>query len=145
MSGNEKTAKILGYAGLIPFVVFSVGCWVALPLVSDASQILIAYAALILSFMGAVHWGVAMTYDEENRSKYFIASVIPVLAAWPALFAPETFAFIILIVGFILLIAYDWYVNKPQGLPDWYISMRNVLTVVVVICLNAALVSLHLN
>ena len=145
MTGSETTGKALGYAGLMPFVVFSIGCWIPLPYIDNDPYILITYGAVILSFMGAVHWGVAMTYDEENRSKYFIASVIPVLAAWPALFAPETLAFIILIVGFILLIAYDWYVNKPQGLPDWYISMRNVLTVVVVICLNAALVSLHLN
>lgn len=145
MSGNEKTAKLLGYAGLIPFVVFSTGCWIALPLVSDARQILIAYAALILSFMGAIHWGIAMTYGDEPRSKYFIASVIPALVAWPALLLPEKLAFVILILGFILLIGYDWYVNESQGLPYWYIAMRNNLTVVVIACLTVALISVHMN
>jgi len=66
LTGSETTAKALGYAGLIPFVVFSIGCWIPLPYVTNAPYILITYGAVILSFMGAVHWGVAMAHKDQQ-------------------------------------------------------------------------------
>ena len=138
MPGNETTAKSLGYAGLIPFIVFSIGSWFQLPMISDSTYILTAYAAIILSFMGAIHWGIAMSSSEDQNGKYFIASVIPGLSAWLALLMPQRYAIILLMVGFIALIIYDWSVEKPQRLPGWYIPMRNRLTLVVVMCLMFA-------
>ena len=135
LSGNEKTAKSLGYAGLIPFIIFSIGSWFQLPMISDSTYILTAYAAIILSFMGAIHWGIAMSSSEDQNGKYFIASVIPGLSAWLALLMPQRYAIILLMVGFIALIIYDWSVEKPQRLPGWYIPMRNRLTLVVMMCL----------
>jgi hypothetical protein len=136
LSGKEKTAKLLGYAGLIPFIVFSTGSWFQLPIIPDSTYILTAYAAIILSFMGAIHWGVAMSSTEVHSGKYFIASVIPGLSAWVALLMPQRYAIVLLMIGFIVLILYDWSVEKPQRLPAWYIPMRNELTLVVMICLT---------
>lgn len=142
LSGNEKTAKSLGYAGLIPFIVFSIGSWFQLPMISDSTYILTAYAAIILSFMGAIHWGVAMSSSDDQNGKYFIASVIPGLSAWLALLMPQRYAIILLMIGFIALIIYDCSVEKPQRLPGWYIPMRIRLTLVVVMCLMFAQLSL---
>jgi hypothetical protein len=142
LPGNETTAKSLGYTGLIPFIVFSIGSWFQLPMISDSTYILTAYAAIILSFMGAIHWGIAMSSSEDQNGKYFIASVIPGLSAWLALLMPQRYAIILLMVGFIALIIYDWSVEKPQRLPGWYIPMRNRLTLVVVMCLMFAQLSL---
>jgi hypothetical protein len=142
LSGNEKTAKSLGYAGLIPFIIFSIGSWFQLPFISDSINILTAYAAIILSFMGAIHWGIAMSRSEYQNGKYFIASIIPGLSAWLALLLPQRYAIILLMIGFIALIIYDWSVEKPQRLPGWYIPMRNRLTLVVVMCLMFAQLSL---
>ncbi len=136
MSGKEKTAKSLGYAGLIPFIVFSIGSWFQLPFISDSTYILTAYAAIILSFMGAIHWGIAMSSTEDQNGKYFVASVIPGLSAWLALLLPQRYAITLLMIGFIALIIYDWSVEKPQRLPGWYIPMRNRLTLVVIMCLT---------
>ena len=136
MSGKEKTAKSLGYAGLIPFIVFSIGSWFQLPIISDSTYILTAYAAIILSFMGAIHWGVAMSNTEEQNGQYLIASVIPGLSAWIALLIPHRYAITLLMIGFIALIIYDWSVEKPQRLPAWYMPMRIRLTIVVIMCLT---------
>ena len=142
MPGNETIAKTLGYAGLIPFIIFSVGSWTGLPYISDSIPILIAYAAIILSFMGAIHWGAAMMRLHDQGSKYFINSIMPALAAWLSLLMPELYALIFLLVGFILLLAYDRYVEKSLGLPDWYIPLRITLTSIVTLCLTAALLSI---
>ena len=145
MSGNELTAKTLGYAGLIPFVIFSIGSWTTLPYIADSTQILISYAAIILSFMGAIHWGVTISNVETNHDKNLVVSVMPALAAWLALLLPVIFALIILFVGFILLIAYELAVAKSQALPNWYISMRIRLTFIVTLCLAGALIAATLN
>ena len=141
MTGSENTAKTLGYAGLIPFVVFSIGCWIPLPYVVNAPDILIAYGAVILSFMGAVHWGAAMVNTDQQRGGYILASVIPALLAWPALLLPHSLALALLLAGFIGLYVYDRSVEKAQLLPVWYIPMRTRLTAIVTICLAVALLS----
>ena len=141
MTGSENAAKTLSYAGLIPFVVFSIGCWIPLPYVVNAPYILIAYGAIILSFMGAVHWGAAMTNTDQQRGSYYIASVIPALIAWPALLLPHSLALALLLVGFIGLYVYDRSVEKAQLFPGWYIPMRARLTTIVSLCLVAAFLS----
>ena len=145
MTGSETTAKALGYAGLIPFLVFSIGCWVPLPYVASAPAILTTYGAVILSFMGAVHWGVAMARKDQHRDNYFIASIIPALIAWAALLLTQAMALVILLVGFIGLYVYDRSVEKAQALPGWYIPMRTRLTAVVVLCLASALLSVTMQ
>lgn len=144
LTANQTSAKILGYAGLIPFVVFAVGSWVSLPYVDDATAILLTYAAVILSFMGAIHWGLAMANNHVHGARYFIASVIPSLLAWLALLLPQPLALALLLFGFIGLLVYDKRVEHSQHLPGWYIPMRIRLTLVVALCLVASLVSVTL-
>jgi hypothetical protein len=140
LSGNESTAKILGYSGLIPFIVLSIASWLQIPLDTDVISMLVTYAAIIFSFMGAVHWGIAISSNQDS-SEYFIVSVIPALIACPALLAPQTYALLLLLFGFIVLYAYDRSVQKEQQLPGWYLPMRKRLTIVVVICLSSALLA----
>jgi len=141
MFGSEKTAKVLGYAGLIPFIILSIASWIEIPYLDNAVYALITYAAIILSFMGAIHWGMAMSKTDNKQSKYFIASVIPALAAWFSLLFTAFFSLIILLTGFISLIIYDLAVEKTQAFPGWYIPMRIRLTFIVVLSLIGALVS----
>lgn len=141
MTGKETLAKTLGYAGLIPFVIFSVGCWIPLPYVTNAADILIAYGAIILSFMGAIHWGIALSDAVEEQGQYLVASVTPALLGWLSLLLPQTWALIILLAGFVGLFVYDRAVEQAQSLPTWYLPMRLNLTVVVAICLLSALIA----
>jgi hypothetical protein len=141
LPGNASTAKLLGYAGLIPFLTFSIGCWLPLPYVTDPLYVLIAYAAIILSFMGAIHWGAAMSSSGNKRSQYLVVSVVPALAAWIALLSPAVAALMILLLGFITLFLYDRAVQRSQAFPAWYIAMRKNLTIVVTLCLASAMLS----
>ena len=141
MPGNEPTAKLLGYAGLIPFIIFSIGCWVPLPYVADPLSVLIAYAAIILSFMGAIHWGAAMPAPGKHSRQHLIVSVVPALAAWMALISSAKLALAIVLFGFIGLYLYDSAAEKSQGFPAWYMPMRKNLTIVVTVCLASAYLS----
>lgn len=53
-------ANLLGAAGLIPFIGTAVGSYYmpeAVHLISDLQSV---YGSIILSFMGGIHWGLAM-------------------------------------------------------------------------------------
>lgn len=130
----------LGYGGLLPFIALAALAggdphhrlaW------SDA---LAGYGAVILSFIGALHWGVAMSapgLDPARRRRAFVWSVVPALLAWPATLLAGSLAPLILLLGFVLHIVQDKMLAEPAGLPVWYLPLRWRLTVVACICLLA--------
>jgi hypothetical protein len=134
----QQLAKLLGYAGLIPFIVFSLGTWVTLPLVDSPHFVLLAYAAIILSFMGAIHWGVAMSRSSKTAQTQLGLSVVPALIGWLALLVVPVYGYLLLILCFSALFLADKSASKAGLFPDWYLPMRMVLTTIVVLCLIVA-------
>jgi hypothetical protein len=132
---------MLGYAGLIPFIVLSISSWLAPPLGAESTDLLVLYAAIILSFMGAVHWGAALVNDGQHSGAHYTASVIPALVAWLAVLTPTPVAITLLLVSFIMLYRHDCRVNDQLGFAAWYLPLRKQLTVVVSICLLVTLLA----
>ena len=137
----EQLAKILGYAGLIPFITFSLGTWFNLAIIDDAHFIVLTYAAVILSFMGAIHWGVAMSINHKMVNTILGLSVIPALLGWLALLIPMLYGYGLLIFSFIILYWADKYISDQGMLPVWYLPMRLVLTSIVVLSLLVSVLS----
>ena len=131
--------RLLGYAGLIPFVGLSAALWLLSstyqPLLNQA---LLLYASLILTFMGAVHWGLAMQNLNNQQHNQLGASVIPALVAWLAFFLPEILNYSVLIIAFAMLCLFDTRMAKHGHAPSWYPRLRSPLTAVVVVCLIVA-------
>jgi glutaredoxin len=103
-------ANVIGYCGLIPFVGLSI--WYAMT--SDPTQAgfvlsaFMAYAAIILSFVGAIHWGRSLHEPHMVRSNLLqIITIIPTLLGWVALLVPHEIGLIILIFGFSLIYLFD--------------------------------------
>jgi glutaredoxin-related protein len=85
-------AKALGYGGLAPFLLGAELLW-WIPDRTSAlwvGSLLSAYAAVILSFLGAVHWGrvVAREPGIENPRRLLALGVLPSLGGWGAMFSP---------------------------------------------------------
>lgn len=134
-----RLPRVLGYAGLIPFVALSAGLWFLSstyqPLLNQA---LLLYASLILTFMGAVHWGLAMQNLTGKQTYQLGISVIPALVAWFAFFLPEILNYSILIIAFAVLCLYDTRMTKHGNAPRWYPRLRSPLTAIVVLSLIVA-------
>ncbi len=148
-------AIVLGIAGLIPFVVCGLGALSVDP--SSAAQMmgaLIGYGAVILSFLGGVHWGFALTGDtpEPPPGRGFITpqrarlvlGVVPSLIGWLALLLQLTLlswtALAVLIAGFIATIVVEHQASRRMYIPQaGYIWLRWGLTVVVVAMLVTVL------
>jgi hypothetical protein len=144
-----KYVRLLGYGGLLPFIFLAI----LMPFSHDYRPLiavaLVNYGAVILSFVGALHWGFAMTVQDmsaRQRRDRFIWSVIPSLIAWMATLLPMPLGCLLLVVGFVAHLGQDRQLSRMTSLPDWYLPIRLLLTLVASMCLLlAALVEmLHL-
>ena len=149
-------AVVVGLAGLLPFL----GCGVGALAFRDPAQAarslaaLVAYGAVILSFLGAVHWGLALADDTglAEASRYGLG-VLPALLGWVALLAmTEAYpnvALALLAVGFAGVMATEQRAAIRGLLPTSYLALRWVLSVVTVVVLVGVLIlriaGLHLG
>ena len=130
----ENMGMRLGYLGLIPFLAGAVTALLSEELVSLAFQAFILYSLAILSFMGGVHWGLALIIGTRQSTRLLI-SVVPVIVAWICLIAlPAPLTLAVLGGGFIA----QWFIDRPilaeLPIPSWYLEMRPRLAYVVAGC-----------
>lgn len=132
--------------GLIPFVVIAGAMW-ALP--ADYTQPLViwltAYAAVMLSFAGGLHWGVSMLHPEmteQDQSVFMAWSAVPAVVGWVSLIMPTKTGLILLITTFVIQYAADRQLAQRFRLPPWHLRLRAGLTAVAVLCLVLALIHL---
>lgn len=138
-----RLAILLGYAGLIPFISGAIGIWITPPAWrTDVLMALLHYAAVILAFMGAIHWGLAMAREHQDDAAHrqLGLSVLPALLGWLAISSglSALLALALLISGFIGLYLADVHAVKLELAPRWYTALRKPLTAVVLISLLAA-------
>jgi uncharacterized membrane protein len=136
-----KHVSLLGYGGLLPFIFLAL----LIPLSLDYRPLfaiaLVNYGAVILSFVGALHWGFAMTVQDlsaEQGSDRFIWSVIPALIAWIATLLPMPLGCLLLVIGLVVHLRQDRQLLRVTSLPAWYLPMRLRLTLTASVCLLLA-------
>ncbi len=136
MNTNSQ-AKVLGYGGLLPFAaaVAALATGVSTELAREA---IVAYGAVIVSFVGAVHWGIAVGHRETRPQWVLTVSVVPALIAWAALLLPPAMAAPLLLLSFLGLFAYERAVLWRELFPKWYRVLRARLTAAVTVLLAVA-------
>jgi Protein of unknown function (DUF3429) len=122
---REDVAQRLGYAGLIPFVAGAALVWFGdANAQQKAALALAAYAAVIVSFLGGIHWGVGF---RDGRSVSFIWGVLPSLAAWVALLMPVDAALVLSGAMLVACYAVDRRLYRDYGFPPW-LTLRSRLS-----------------
>ncbi|HEX3982101.1 MAG TPA: DUF3429 domain-containing protein [Acidisoma sp.] len=160
MRAPAPLVLLLGFLGLAPFFVtaYLASAWQN-PHATQALMALIAYGAVILSFLGAVHWGFALAEPPESlaglaplpRSQdpahrpRLLLGVLPALVGWVALLvgllmpAPAA-ALVVLIAGFLATNIAEHAGQRRGWVPGTYLWLRWILTVIVVALLITTLV-----
>lgn len=129
----QNAAKLLGYAGLLPFVAIPILIIIGLLDAYLGYLHFVQYSAIILSFLGGIHWLDAIQNRRSNHQLF--ASMLPSIVAWLSLiFLDGAMLLGILSISHIAVLIYDKYVLALEKdiLID-YTQLRIVLTTVVVI------------
>ena len=137
----DKTILWLGYGGLVPFVGLALLMWLVPPPVQAfVALALVAYGALIASFLGGVHWGTGFLMGEAAPRMQFVWGVVPSLLGWLALLLPVRAGLPLLALLLVTCYAVDRITYPAVGLGRW-LPMRLQLTVVA--ALGCALATLR--
>ncbi len=147
-------AIVLGLGGLIPFVV-GAAMILFFPATLPVPRLLAAfidYGAVILAFLGAVHWGLALAGDPHgvvvrpglHRSRLTLG-VLPALVGWAALMIPlvasPLLALAALLAGHLATVFVEGRAGRLGLMPAGYMTLRWLLTAVVSFCLAAVLLA----
>ncbi|RAK97589.1 DUF3429 domain-containing protein [Aspergillus ibericus CBS 121593] len=157
-----KEALYLGMAGVIPYLATSLQtvylAWEikAAAVAGDGllfsgqsaelmlhmiEPIQVGYGAVILSFLGAVHWGLEWAgYGGKYGYKRYAAGVVAPAVAWPTLLLPVEYALISQFLAFTFLYYNDARAAAHGRAPAWYGMYRFVLTFIVGASIVASLV-----
>ena len=136
-SVNPIAAR-LGYAGLIPFVLGALLVWLvredAHPYVTDG---LSRYAAIVISFLGAIHWGLGFRQTVPSPAP-FIWGVVPAMLAWIASTMPAYAG--LAVEGFLLIGCYiaDRKLYPVLGASAWLTLRFRLSAVAALSCFIAA-------
>ena len=147
-SGVPAIAAWLGGLGALPFVGLAVAV-VGLEGVTRAFvvQALLGYAAVILSFLGGIHWGLAIAPGPKpavlGLGTRLAWSVVPSLVGWVALLAPPVTGLFALAAAFAAMLGIDLRATQLGAAPAWYPTLRVPLTLTVVAALLVAAVALR--
>ena len=133
-------ANILGYAGALPFIGLSlIILFASGELANVAKPALHLYGAIILSFLGGLHWGRIASQNQYSTSDKWVLiySILPSLIAWSSYLLASIWreSVWMLIITFIL----TYYVDR-RFISDgkWNLFMRSLrlnLTFVSCLCL----------
>ncbi len=148
MKKIPNSALILGLSGLIPFfwgTVTSLDFVLENLKLTDfskeytGSRINLIYGTIILAFMSGVLWGFAANVGGEKQPIGFILSVLPALWAFFTFNGLLINPLVGLIIGFLGVFAIDVRFHYWQLTPEWWLSLRCILTLLVIICLSVNL------
>ncbi|KAI4658150.1 uncharacterized protein J4E79_007132 [Alternaria viburni] len=147
-----REAYYMGLAGTLPYLATSISTvylsWElnhstagygmifsqkdATYLLSLIEPLQIGYGASILSFLGAIHWGLEWAgYGGTQGYKRYAIGVVAPMVAWSTLLMPIEGALISQFLGFVGLYYVDTRVSRLGWTPNWYAVYRFVLTAIV--------------
>jgi hypothetical protein len=146
-------AYVLGVAGAVPFILCGVAASSAGAQALTGLLALLGYGAVILSFVGAVHWGFALTYAmpepavptrrAPSMAVRLALSTVPALIGWAALLLAllslPQLGLAVLILGFMATIGTEARWNKADLLPPGYMALRVLLSAIVITSLLVVL------
>ncbi|HET9976040.1 MAG TPA: DUF3429 domain-containing protein [Burkholderiaceae bacterium] len=126
-------AQALAYAGLLPFVA---GALIASQSPAGAAWLL-AYAATIVSFLGGIHWGLALRARPPGALS-LVWGVTPSLLAWVALLLPVGAGLLLSAAALVTCYAVDRRLYAREGLSAWLALRLRLTSVASLACVAGA-------
>ena len=135
---TSKLIILLSILGLLPFAFGLIDLLINKDNLFFLINIPKYYGAIILTFLGAVYWGIILNDSHKNlisdKVKTFIIcwSIIPSLWSTLILIFSHNITIIILALCFIIVQFVDEFIIKYFKFPIWYLFLRRSLTISVI-------------
>jgi len=141
-AGTPQVVRIYGGLGLSGFLGPPLVGLLAADYHNLAGLFLVAYAALILSFLGGARWGLAVAGPSPSPLTVSLA-MLPTLFALAMIVLPESHR-LWQIGGLAAGLTLQWIWDiRARGLPDWYPRLRTTLSGGAVLGLTAGAIILR--
>ena len=139
---NSKLIIILSFLGLLPFL------FGLIDLLFNKNNLFFVinlpkyYGSIILTFLGAVYWGVILNDSHKNlisekfKTLIICWSIIPSLWSGLILILSHNITIIILTFCFMVVQFVDEFIIKYLKFPIWYLYLRRSLTIIVMLILT---------
>ncbi|KAK4695059.1 hypothetical protein P7C71_g2621, partial [Lecanoromycetidae sp. Uapishka_2] len=157
-----REALVIGMAGVLPYLATSLSTVYLAFDINHASNtgstfffsqqtaenllhivepLQVGYGAVILSFLGAIHWGLEWAkYGGVHGYPRYAYGVIAPAVAWPTILLPVEYALISQFCAFTFLYFADARAVVRGWAPHWYSTYRFVLTFIVGASIVASLI-----
>ena len=135
---NSKLMILLSILGLLPFIFGLMDLLLNRDNLFFVINLPKYYGSIILTFLGAVYWGIILNDSNKNliteKVKTFIIcwSIIPSLCSGLILIFSHNITIIILALCFIIVQFVDEFIIKYFKFPIWYLFLRRSLTISVI-------------
>lgn len=144
-------AWLISLLGLVPFIALGATVLLSPLEANTAIEVLISYGAIVLSFVGAVHWGFALrdTAHPVNGTplapavlgaerQLLVFGIVPAIIAWVALlmmlhFHWPALALFLLLAGFFVTIVIETIGRGRGVVAANYLVLRWTVSVVVLV------------
>ena len=138
---TSKLIILLSILGLIPFFFGLIDLFLNKDNLFFVINLPKYYGSIILTFLGAVYWGIILNDSHKNlipdKVKTYIIcwSIIPSLWSSLILIFNHNITIIILAICYIIVQFVDEFVIKYFKFPIWYLFLRRLLTIMVILIL----------
>ena len=139
---NSKLIIILSILGLLPFFFGLIDLLLNKDNLFFVINLPKYYGSVILTFLGAVYWGIILNDNHKNlipeKVKIYIIcwSILPSFWSCLILIFNSNITIVILAMCFIVVQFVDEFVIKYFKFPNWYLFLRRLLTIIVILILT---------
>jgi len=141
IASSATTVYLAHQAGLATMgVITNMDPGVALNVLDQALNFQVHYGAVLLSFLGAIHWGMEFSGlgGYQGYPRLFLG-ITPAVVAWSTITLQPTFALLWQWLGFTALWYADNKVTSAGWTPKWYSQYRFYLSILVGTCIIGSL------
>ncbi len=138
---NSKLVILFSILGLLPFLFGLIDLLINKDNLFFVINLPKYYGSVILTFLGAVYWGIILNDScknliSEKVKTYIICwSIIPSLWSGLILIFSHKITIIILALCYIIVQLVDEFIIKYFEFPIWYLFLRRLLTIFVILIL----------
>lgn len=141
-----KVPTIITIVSIIPFVLLSVLTTFHLFEEATLLNLMVTYAAIMLSFLAGTPWGIAIDHQNVHNkvaNQLYMLSTGMVLLAWMVLLIPDVLTqMLCLTVLFTIAWGIDSMLHNYNIVPLWFFTIRSIVTPIVIVSIYVSYFSI---